>query len=272
MRLDQLLEKKEAKQLQLLKKLLLVGGQMELHELALYLGISKPSLEKYVDELQDELAHYQEQCQLYYRKGVLVFEMSPTFSLNQIEWAFYRSALKFQILEHLLQHQEVTTVQLAQKLAVSESSLFRKIKELNGLLAEFELEIWQGKLIGEETQIRYFYFELFWYVHSFDSQPLPIDEKYVGLITRGLNMRFTKEAQQRLSLWLRIMKARLKIATQSFQVLREKMAPYMKDPLFQQFYWRETRCLFVSKSIKSDEVVIVFHRFNGTKQIPVPNL
>lgn len=43
---------------------------MELHELALYLGISKPSLEKYVDELQDELAHYQEQCQLYYRKGV----------------------------------------------------------------------------------------------------------------------------------------------------------------------------------------------------------
>lgn len=172
MRLDQLLEKKEAKQLQLLKKLLLVGGKMELHELASYLGISKPSLEKYVEELQDELAHYQEQCRLYYRKGVLVFEMSPTFSLNQIEWAFYRSALKFQILEHLLQHQEVTTVQLAQKLAVSESSLFRKIKELNGLLAEFELEIWQGKLIGEETQIRYFYFELFWYVHSFDSQPL----------------------------------------------------------------------------------------------------
>ena len=34
MRLDQLLEKKEAKQLQLLKKLLLVGGKMELHELA----------------------------------------------------------------------------------------------------------------------------------------------------------------------------------------------------------------------------------------------
>ncbi|MBZ0324349.1 MULTISPECIES: helix-turn-helix domain-containing protein [Enterococcus] len=234
MRLDQLLEKKEAKQLQLLKKLLLVGGKMETHELASYLGISKPSLEKYVEELQDELAHYQEQCRLYYRNGSLVFEMSPTFSLNQIEWAFYRSALKFQILEHLLQHQEVTTVQLAQKLAVSESSLFRKIKELNGLLAEFELEIWQGKLIGEETQIRYFYFELFWYVHSFDSQPLPIDEKYVGLITRGLNMRFTKEAQQRLSLWLRIMKARLKIATQSFQVLREKMASYMKDPLFQQ--------------------------------------
>ena len=34
MKFEQLLEKKEAKQLQLLKKLLLVGGKLELHEMA----------------------------------------------------------------------------------------------------------------------------------------------------------------------------------------------------------------------------------------------
>mgnify|MGYP002711673664 CR=1 FL=1 len=77
MRLDQLLEKKEAKQLQLLKKLLLVGGQMELHELALYLGISKPSLEKYVDELQDELKHYHEQCRSPLHNFFLPFDSLP---------------------------------------------------------------------------------------------------------------------------------------------------------------------------------------------------
>ena len=65
MRLDQLLEKKEAKQLQLLKKLLLVGGKMELHELASYLGISKPSLEKYVEELQLSLIHISEPTRPY---------------------------------------------------------------------------------------------------------------------------------------------------------------------------------------------------------------
>ena len=64
MKFEQLLEKK-AKQLQLLKKLLLVGGELELHEMAAYLRISKPSLEKYVDELFLYLAPYSDQCHLF---------------------------------------------------------------------------------------------------------------------------------------------------------------------------------------------------------------
>lgn len=40
-----------------------------------------------------------------------------------------------------------------------------------------------------------------------------IDTKFVGLIARGLNLTFTEEAQQRVSLWLKIMKYRLKART-----------------------------------------------------------
>ncbi|WP_291293154.1 helix-turn-helix domain-containing protein [Enterococcus sp.] len=234
MKFEQLLEKKEAKQLQLLKKLLLVGGELDINEMASYLRISKPSLEKYVDELFLYLAPYSEQCRLSYQGSSLVLETSPDFSLNQIEYAFYHSSIKFQVLEYLLINQEFATIPLAQKLMISESSLFRKIKELNQVLAEFGLEIWQGKLTGEEAQIRYFYFQLLWYLNSFKSQPLPIDTKLVGLIARGLSLTFTEEAQQRVSLWLRIMKYRLKAPGQSFQQLREKMAFYEKDPLYQQ--------------------------------------
>ena len=43
----------------------------------------------------------------------------------------------------------------------------------------------------------------------------------------------TEEAQQRVSLWLKIMKYRLKAPGQSFQRLRENMAFYEKDPLYQ---------------------------------------
>lgn len=234
MKFEQLLEKKETKQLQLLKKLLLVGGELELHEMAAYLRISKPSLEKYVDELFLYLAPYSDQCHLFYQGSSLVLETSPEFSLNQIEYVFYHSSIKFQVLEHVLINQEIATIPLAQKLMISESSLFRKIKELNQVLAEFGLEIWQGKLMGEEAQIRYFYFQLLWYLNSFKSQPLPIDTKFVGLIARGLNLTFTEEAQQRVSLWLKIMKYRLKAPGQSFQRLRENMAFYEKDPLYQQ--------------------------------------
>lgn len=95
MKFEQLLEKKEAKQLQLLKKLLLVGGELELHEMAAYLRISKPSLEKYVDELFLYLAPYSDQCHLFYQGSSLVLETSPEFSLNQIEYVFYHSSIKF---------------------------------------------------------------------------------------------------------------------------------------------------------------------------------
>ncbi len=234
MKLDQLLEKKEAKQLQLLKKLLLVGGKLSLSEMAVYLNISKPSLEKYAEELMEVLQKYQGQCQLSYEDNYLVYEMVPSFSLSQIEGDFYQEAIKVQILIHLLEHQETAMVPLAQKLAVSESSLFRKIKELNGLLKEFGLEIWQGKITGEEPQIRYFYFELFWHVSALRNQPMAIDDKFIGLIARGLQFTFSEEAQQRLSLWLYIMKARLKTGGQSYQELRHKMAPYLKDSLYQQ--------------------------------------
>ena len=234
MRLDQLLEKKEAKQLQLLKKLLLAGGKLPIHDMADYLKISKPSLEKYAEELMLVLQKYQGQCRLFYEGNYLVYQMAPSFSLSQIEGDFYQAAIKYQILTHLLEHQETAMIPLAHKLSVSESSLFRKIKELNILLAEFGLEIWQGKITGEEPQIRYFYFELFWHVGSLRNQPLEIDEKYIGLIARGLRYSFTEEAQQRLSLWLHIMKARLKVGGQSYQQLRIQMTPYLKDPLYQQ--------------------------------------
>ncbi len=161
MKFEQLLEKKEAKQLQLLKKLLLVGGELELHEMAAYLRISKPSLEKYVDELFLYLAPYSDQCHLFYQGSSLVLETSPEFSLNQIEYVFYHSSIKFQVLEHVLINQEIATIPLAQKLMISESSLFRKIKELNQVLAEFGLEIWQGKLMGEEARFAIFIFSCF---------------------------------------------------------------------------------------------------------------
>ncbi|MCU7701116.1 helix-turn-helix domain-containing protein [Enterococcus gallinarum] len=81
--------------------------------------------------------------------------------MNQIEYVFYHSSIKFQVLEHVLINQEIATIPLAQKLMISESSLFRKIKELNQVLAEFGLEIWQGKLMGKKLRFAIFIFSCF---------------------------------------------------------------------------------------------------------------
>ena len=64
MKFEQLLEKR-SQAITATEKLLLVGGELELHEMAAYLRISKPSLEKYVDELFLYLAPYSDQCHLF---------------------------------------------------------------------------------------------------------------------------------------------------------------------------------------------------------------
>ena len=86
------------------------------------------------------------------------------FSLNHLIEAFVKESLKFQLLDYLYRNKEFSIVQLTTKFMISESSLFRKIKELNQLLAAFELQIKNGQLQGEELQIRYFYFQLYWYI------------------------------------------------------------------------------------------------------------
>ena len=52
-----------------------------------------------------------------------------------------QESLKFKMLVYLLEHQQVSIVRLATAFNISESSVFRKIKELNQLLEEFGLQI-----------------------------------------------------------------------------------------------------------------------------------
>lgn len=49
------------------------------------------------------------------------------------------------------------------ELNISSATLSRRVKELNDSLNEFHLKIKSGRLTGPESQIRYFYFQLFWF-------------------------------------------------------------------------------------------------------------
>ena len=83
----------------------------------------------------------------------------------------------------------VSPVFLSNELLISESTLFRKIKELNQVLKEFEISIWQGKLVGEESQIRYFYFQFYWYLTESKKDKLTNSETtYLGMIEKALGL------------------------------------------------------------------------------------
>jgi hypothetical protein len=150
-------------------------------------------------------------------------------------------------------------IRLTQELAISESSLSRKIKEINILLKEFKLMIWQGKIEGEESQIRYFYFQLMWYLDQYPKHLTGKEKHLIEQFERGFGLIFTEEAHQRINLWVKITKYRISIPKLSFQEFHKKFIPYQKDrfylqlkPIFQRFF------SYYAVEIREEEIMLHF--------------
>ncbi len=259
MKFEELLEKKEAKKIGLLKNLLLAGGQLTLQDAAKKLALSKKSVENYLEELTDDLQKYQGKCQLIYDRATITFAKTPDFSIGELELEWYQDAPKFRILLHLLVNKEIAFIRLTQELAISESSLSRKIKEINLLLKEFDLMIWQGKLEGEESQIRYFYFQLLWYLQQYPKEMNGKEAQLIEQFERGFGLQFTPEAKQRINLWVKITKYRIAITKPVFTIFREKFVPYEKDrfylqlkPIFHRFF------SYYAVELKEEEIMLHF--------------
>lgn len=141
------------------------------------------------------------------------------FSLNHLIEAFVKESLKFQLLDYLYRNKEFSIVQLTTKFMISESSLFRKIKELNQLLAAFDLQIKNGQLQGEELQIRYFYFQLYWYITPYEIHQKktmsPLNKRIIEGIETGLGFTFNEHNALKVSLWLSITKKRLAVTSKN---------------------------------------------------------
>lgn len=233
MKFEDLLEKKEAKQLMLLKHLLLKDSMSRISTLAKELDITKSSLETYIADLVWINDEYKGLATLTYDGYLVSLELAPSFSLEMIELNLYKQSIKYQIMNYLYHHFDYSTAALTTRIGISESTLFRKIKELNILLKEFRLTIWQGKLIGEESQIRYFYYCFYWYLDNYAQKDIPFKQQsLIQAIQRGLGVSFSEENMKRINLWLLISKKRISFMSPIYTELKEKMVPYEQDYLF----------------------------------------
>ncbi|MFK4566908.1 helix-turn-helix domain-containing protein [Enterococcus sp. UD-01] len=236
MKIEALLDKKEAREIAILKKVLLVGGRIEDTELLEYLGVSKAAFESDLTELTYYLKPYEKDCSLFYDGRWVELKLADHFSIDKIIDDYLQGSLKFQLIDYLFQHQEFTIAQLTTKFMISESSLFRKIKEVNQLLREFDLKIKNGQLKGEELQIRYFYFQLYWFLTPYEvhlKKTMALQNvRLIKALEQALAVSFDEYSQLKLSLWLTISKKRLNVQSKVFQALREKGRSYEKDPLY----------------------------------------
>lgn len=236
MKIEELLDKKEAREVGILKKVILAGGRISDSELLAYLGVSKASFESDLNELSYYLKPYENDCSLFYDGQWVAIHMSDQFSISKVLEDYVRASIKFQVIDYLFHYREFTIAQLTTKFMISESSLFRKIKELNLLLKEFGLKIRNGQLKGEELQVRYFYFQIYWFLTPYEvhqEKTLTVqNSRIIEALEKALTLSFEEHGKLKISLWLSISKKRIIAQPKIFKELHSKSQKYEQDPFF----------------------------------------
>ncbi|MDU5672958.1 MAG: helix-turn-helix domain-containing protein [Enterococcus faecium] len=237
MKIEALLERKEQLQILILRNLVLQGGTASINGLREHVQLSKASFDQYLEDIELIGRMMEKKVEVQRNEYQALLVLDEDVSLEKILLFLLQESLKFKMLVYLLEHQQVSIVRLATAFNISESSVFRKIKELNQLLEEFGLQIKNGQLYGEELQIRYFYYELFQYIPE-DQRPLflqntPEKRPFILGLDRVLETTFTASAEAQIACWLGITKKRLLNEKSTYATLKEKKLLYQSDRLYQ---------------------------------------
>lgn len=237
MKIEQLLEKKEQLQVLILREMVLHGGTVGTNQLREQVNLSKTSFDQYIAEIPMIGRMMGKKVAIKRNEFQVTLELAEDVSLEKIILFLVQQSLKFNLLVYLLEYHQASIVRLATAFNISESSVFRKIKELNQLLQEFSLQIKNGQLYGEELQVRYFYYVLFQFI-SESQRPLflqqtPDKAPLILGLERALETTFSQESASKIACWLGITRKRLLSEKTTFATLKEKKILYQKDRLYQ---------------------------------------
>ena len=262
MKIEHFLEKNEIREVTIFKQLVLSGGMLTYSAMLEHLNVTKASLDNDLDSIAARIQVFKGEVEISYDGNQIKLIMSDEMSLQKIYRLYLSQSIKVQLINFLFKHQEFSIVQLTQELAISDSSLFRKIKELNQYLKEFEIKIRNGRLHGEELQIRYFYFQFYGYIEDKNALTANRPDKQISQAVQAvenfLQVSIDSENKQRLNQWMIISKHRVTSKNKKYVHLRKQMKPYLKDPLYQKIRIMVLR-YFSRYSIEVDEEEAMLH-------------
>lgn len=263
MKIEDLFEKRERLIFRMIRRLQDAGHPLPIKELCAHLDISRATLIRYIEGISQEATDEGIGFFLTVEEEQVRFQRLGNLSSSQYQRFLAQSSLKYQILSYLFDKEDFTLQKLAQELLISEASLSRQISSLNKLLKEFGLTIRQGQLKGDELQIRYFYYQLFWhtggsYFTDF-SQEKHHQLSTVAIFERFYEGTFNRRQEKKLLLWLIIAQRRRRLSQQDFSDLYLKMKPYQNHKFYQRLR-QLTFTLFDQRagSHKEGEVMCLF--------------
>lgn len=134
-------------------------------------------------------------------------------SLDKFYYYYLEDSVGYQILIYLYRHPNYSIVELSRSVSLSEAAIYRQLKKLNSEIKEFDIQIRKGTIIGDELQICYFFFQLFWVAVPLDQLEKRTNDhsslRFVDYLEMKLEQNFTSEAKLKLYLWIRILKTRI---------------------------------------------------------------
>lgn len=214
------LDNAEKLQMKIIRYVWVHGGEVLLKDISKDLVISSVSLNKYFEEIIEASENIDSNIVWSIKDRKVVFTAPVELNLKHFYFYYLSNSLNYQIIMYMIRYEGVTMTKVYDSLSISESSLFRRLKDVNLFLEQFNIKIKNGKFEGEELNIRHFLFEFYWHVVPIDMYDRQMTDELISLFIDNLSevIKLPIEGTNyyMMYLWLYICKERTKFHSESY--------------------------------------------------------
>lgn len=167
--MNNLLQQNERRKLRLAEILVRKGSWVKLNELAEELECSERILKYDIKTFKDNLTDFTIESS---HRGIrLLFKQNKGF--KNIYENIYKTSYPFQLLELLFFDETLSIDEIAERFFISPSTLYRVIHHTNKVISKYDFQIETNpcKIIGNEENIRWFYYQFFFEKYNVLSCP-----------------------------------------------------------------------------------------------------
>jgi len=245
MLIEELLDKTERKQYQLLGLLNEIGGTIQVDDALEKIHLTKVTFNKYIDDINHLSSEEDIDVKLELYDSNLNFHIGNQVEWQEVIYMFLNQSPKYPMIIYLFNNRDFSIKEISRELSISEATVNRQIHSLNKLLKEFQLMIRNGQLVGPEHQIRYFFYRLFLKVLPERLLTNLINNKnmfhHVSQIENVFDMNFSVIQKYKISLWLLITLKRKNVSGKDYSEIEQFMVPYENHIFYRKIYHQSRR-------------------------------
>ena len=279
MRLTQLLSKNQQVQYLVFEYFLHHTQEIALKELAQEIHVSLPTLQKELVSLEEELKAYAPNARLEKNANDDYALILPAdFSVKGFLNHYLQQGLDYQLLASIFKQKNISITKMMIEFQISEASIFRRFKAINQVLTEFDIQIKNKKIIGDENQIRFFFFYFFWHSQTLESLKKRLDpsmsQHLIHILEDHFQRKFSVTEYWKLVLWFEIMSRRFDYREEHRKDFSQVfLTEFNEDEMFKQLKNILARYLsrFAYQSFDSEAIYLYLFLLSEGMYLPEEN-